>query len=297
MSTEEEEWKVVTKDDKKRVMRRRGRSNHRVVEHSSLGQTSLSLSADVDALLEALSRCKALLLQTNFFQNLVPVLKDQATEKTTEACLRTHQLVCYGIGNFSHTSLSYYSASLWQLACSMCIRDVLSLEFRDVSVVFYDPCSTVFEETFLTAQLHATVLRENEEGNRPAKGVPTLFYMPHCPMNLYENVVWTNWEEFCSRTPIVLVGNSLRNHCESLRAINTNDCPCIKTLRPWIQEKRLDDMTTAAKARKSDLPGNFLGAFNDTYLVYVAKKDGESQVWPERPYETIKSLTSGVTFS
>jgi hypothetical protein len=48
------------------------------------------------------------------------------------------------------------------------------------------------------------VMEENDEGKRRVRG-PTAFFMPHCPMRLYSNLLWANWGD--GLKDLVIIGN------------------------------------------------------------------------------------------
>ncbi|WFD25862.1 hypothetical protein MNAN1_000829 [Malassezia nana] len=66
---------------------------------------------------------------------------------------------------------------------------------------------------------------------------PTLLYMPHCPKELYENVLRANWDRQRLQT-LVLCGNEL-----DMYALH-NSLPCISRLVPYVQSYRLPAMQT-----------------------------------------------------
>jgi hypothetical protein len=277
-----EEWTTVTRDDKKRVMRKRGKrgpARKATVEHRSTTTTAMDSIEDLEVMYSTITKCMEYLRSSGFYKNLLKAWSS-ATESAPENTIR--QIVCYGVGNFSQTSLSHYSAPLWQIACALCIRDHLRTanDDKEIRVLYYEPFSTAFEDTIL-AGLEVQVLTVNERAKRPIDAMPTLFFMPHCPSELYDNVLWSNWDELAISTPLIIVGNSLRNHCESLAPASA--CPCLHLSLPWLQEQRL-------QSSRSDLkqsPGNFEGAFNDTYLSHFQALD--QAPWPERPSETTES--------
>jgi len=116
------------------------------------------------------------------------------------------------------------------------------------------------------------VLTTNQRGKHRAEGVPTLFFLPHCPRKLYDNVLWANWSELDS---ITIVGNSLvRDVPLQQRSDAASDCPYIESLRPWLREIRLDGADASSTRGDAELcAGNFVGAFNDTYLTTVVVND------------------------
>jgi hypothetical protein len=277
-----EEWTTVTRDDKKRVMRKRGRrgpAKVSAVDRSTTTTTAMNSIEDPEVMYSTITKCMEHLRSSCFYESLLKAWSS-ATGSAPENTVR--QIVCYGVGNFSQTSLSHYSAPLWQLACALCLRDYLRTcsDGGDIRVLYYEPFSTAFEDTIL-AGLNLQVLTVNERAKRPIDAVPTLFFMPHCPSQLYDNVLWSNWDELAVSTPLIVLGNSFRNHCESLAP--TSACPCLHLSLPWLQEQRLESSTSDLKQS----PGNFMGAFNDTYLTHFEAL-GQTP-WPERPFETTES--------
>lgn len=99
-----------------------------------------------------------------------------------------------------------------------------------VSTVYFEPFIQPMEEKVL-AYFHLQVLDKNEHGKRCIDTVReesvsthsdkskfcTLFYMPHCPMRLYSNVLWANWdEELVMDGRMVLFGNSFKAYDERI---------------------------------------------------------------------------------
>jgi hypothetical protein len=265
------EWISVSRDDKKRVMRkgagwRRRRPMTAASKDARYANSSIDdYVHDQKVMLSILSDCQRALASSRFHQRIFDVCGTSfAHSDTSPACL---QIICYGIGNFSRTSSTNYSSSLWQLAEVLCLRQELQGKSAySVPLYFYDPCSTNFEQVFLMERLQVEVLADNDRGRRAIEGNPTLFYMPHCPARLYENVLSANWEELHSETstPLLILGNSLRNYCNPLYTLKF---PCMKSLLPYTTEIRLDDKTLDDC---KIAPGNIVGAFNDTYLTLFA---------------------------
>ena len=109
------------------------------------------------------------------------------------------ELVCYGLGPLE------LAAGGWQLALLLLLAAELGI--APGAVLCYDPAHTPQEEAALAA-CGVTPLRADERALR-ACAVPTLFYMPHCPYPLYNNLVCANW-----RAPWRLswIGNDLSFH-------------------------------------------------------------------------------------
>lgn len=181
------------------------------------------------------------------------------------------EIVCYGIGNFSQTSLRHPSASLWQLAYILSLKDQkLSMECSSqenegtggsttiattTPIYFYDPC-TIDVELRVLHHFGVEIIDRNEQGFRHAR-VRTLFYMPHCPASLYHNLLWENWGNFHN---CIIIGNSLRYQVNGRLLEKEEDrFPCFRVLFDHIDE--LPFATPGVEAP--------LGAFNDTYVIRI----------------------------
>ncbi len=252
----ENEWKTVTSADKKRVMRKhRGkrRANQTAAHHLAL-TSSLSLT-EPERLLRSLKVAQEYLKQSDLWRLANKLISDHTIQ----------HIVCYGLGNFSQTSTTCLEAPLWQLGFLCCLCD----EFlNDTSVLFFDPVSTAEEKSFLHEQLRIQPLSVNDRGIRPSND--TLFFMPHCPWSMYENVLFSNWGN-----RIMVIGNSLEG------VADRHPCPCLKGSAGFLSQQAL-----VASLRDLDgAPGNLLGAFNDTYVC-----SWKSEAWPSKPYDEALSI-------
>lgn len=228
------------------------------------------------------SACMEQLQAASFNEALLQAVANFDATAVDDPEKTIRQIVCYGVGNFSRTSLTHFSAPVWQLACALHLFGSLRKNGMQVSMLYYEPCSTPFENEIL-GDLNVQVLTVNERGKRSIQGIPTLFYMPHCPSQLYDNVLWSNWDELVASTLLIIVGNSLRNHCDSLGPATA--CPSMHRLLPWLKERRLD----SDKLDTEDMAGNFVGAFNDTYWTSFGGPGDIEAEWPERPPETLET--------
>lgn len=246
---EMDEWKTITRADKKRVMRRgrTGKKGGNVQEHPRI-----EVVVRLQRIIESTRRD---LRGSRFWR--------QMEDSLEKLCQKPREIVCYGVGSFSTTSDTHVSAALWQLVFALELSEHMGV----TNTSFFDPCTTVFENGFLTEVLGLEVLESNDSGKHCVNEVPTLFFMPHCPRSLYEHVVWANWES----SAISIVGNSLKNQCESLTPTH---CACIRAALPRLHEIELQ----STKIDIKELPGNFEGAFNDTYLTWF-----DEGPWPVRP--------------
>lgn len=93
------------------------------------------------------------------------------------------QMVIYGIG-----SIESYEPPRLQLSLAILLKRKFS--WIDTIEVF-DPIISLAESRVLEA-LGCSVLSVNEFGRRRALS-PTLFFMPHCEAELYDNLLQANW--------------------------------------------------------------------------------------------------------
>jgi len=106
-------------------------------------------------------------------------------------------------------------------------------------------------------------LHGGDEGEVGDGAGTTLFYMPHCPMRLYSNVLWANWhpnlllrrhhhrhkthhshsrqqQQHRHDNNIIIFGNSLRAYDDRLSSVlqRRDDTDGILPLLPWIREEK-----------------------------------------------------------
>jgi len=152
------------------------------------------------------------------------------------------EIVCYGIGNFSTS----FSPSMLQFSCVLLLQRYLSHRTElhtptedeniptDVPIYFFEPQMTPIER--MTIQHNwpkVFIVPNNEYGKRPAT-LPTLFFMPHCPMRLYCNVLYANWE---SLQNVLVLGNSFAMYDERrIRFPKDDDTNGIWSILPFCKE-------------------------------------------------------------
>ncbi len=221
------------------------------------------------AAVKTVSECRAFLEGKGFYQRI----KRSLLEKS-----EMDQIVCYGIGNLS----PWPTAPMWQLACALALRDALRND-RHLPLLFYDPCMTSSEAEIMMEEWNIQVITENERGKRSVGALTTLFFMPHCPLILYGNVLWANWDNL---NRVILFGNSLPLYEE--RAIEKKKIPdTIRLLLPFVKEEQV----VISKQDAEDANGNFEGAFNDCCFTWFSV--GEDCVLPSRPSEDMTQDNDG----
>ena len=129
--------------------------------------------------------------------------------KTIRDCLELRkdkkpirEIICLGLGKFSECSISRFQFSF-----------ILSIaeEFNVESVKFFDPIFNKIEIDFLKLLNPNCIIEDNLEGKHSvSSNSVTLFYLPHCPKQITNNVLWKNWT-FEQLKNTILLCNSFQN--------------------------------------------------------------------------------------
>lgn len=170
---------------------------------------------------------------------------DCVGDEESRSSFNLTEIVVYGIGNFS---VELHSAPMLQLAAALLLRRLAgkspeSSFLRDqqlTPIFYYEPCIIPVEKELLEEVFHVHVLESNEMGKLPVSNMrqqfqsnangnnrqTTLFYMPHCPMRLYCNVIWSHWDHIIQDesqdnnfSSIIIFGNSF--HAYEERSISS----------------------------------------------------------------------------
>ena len=81
-----------------------------------------------------------------------------------------------------------------------CLAKVLGLEETEdrKPISVFDPINTKSEENIIQLLGYECTSKNNLEGKYVLKDEPlysgTLFYLPHCPKQLTNNILWANWQ-------------------------------------------------------------------------------------------------------
>ncbi|ORX50287.1 hypothetical protein BCR36DRAFT_326860 [Piromyces finnis] len=131
-------------------------------------------------------------------------------------------IVSYGIGNFMKSRISQF-----QFALCILLKANLKLNGK---VYFYDPIFTEVEKEVIN-NYGFEVIEDNEHGKRNINKM-TLFYMPHCNYNLYNNVLGTNWE-LGKLSKLILIGNDFSIYDENMVSSKLeSEAPFLKAILP-----------------------------------------------------------------
>lgn len=114
------------------------------------------------------------------------------------------EIVCLGIGHVGERIVPRY-----QLGLLLCLK-----EKYNASVYVQDPVLWKVEKEILT-DLGLQPLDKNIQGKYKAKpNATTIFFLPHCPKQLTNNLLWRNWGvNLCN---CIVIANSFTNITETL---------------------------------------------------------------------------------
>lgn len=140
------------------------------------------------------------------------------------------RLVCLGIGPFTRNF-----QALHQLAFILCTQS----HFEIQEAIYFDPVFRQSEKEILQ-KLKCLVMTENCEGKYEAD-VYTLFYLPHCPNCLTNNLLWRNWQPDLLSN-VILINNSFESlSCSKPERLLRLDAAYILDIMPYGEELPLDD--------------------------------------------------------
>ncbi|KRX85308.1 39S ribosomal protein L2, mitochondrial [Trichinella sp. T6] len=155
-------------------------------------------------------RYKNKLLHTGLFENVLSSLIIAMHDKLPRLSVSSADVVCYGLGAFYECKDALCQLVLLELLCENAM-------FSGKKWIF-DPIFSDVEKNILVSK-GWTLIAENERGLRLAS-VPTLFYMPHCERELYNNVLYAN--RHSTFLNLVFFGNSFKVMSDSVVEENEN---------------------------------------------------------------------------
>ena len=171
------------------------------------------------------------------------------------------QMVIYGIG-----SIELYEPPRLQLSLAILMR-------RDFdwigNIEVFDPVLSVSESRVLEA-LGCSVMSINEHGRREALK-PTMFFMPHCEAELYNNLLQANWKLNLLRN-MVLFGNSFETYEENASLCKNspiNSMEHILAVRGFTREFRIKTISDDYYNAFHDSSWHFFSPALETELQFI----------------------------
>lgn len=172
------------------------------------------------------------------------------------------QMVIYGIG-----SIELYEPPRLQLSIAILMK-------RDFSWIgsmeVFDPILSVTESRVLEA-LGCSVMSINEHGRREALK-PTMFFMPHCEAELYNNLLRANWKPNLLKN-MVLFGNSFETYEQHVSLCKdspiVNSVGNILAVRRFTNEFRIETISDDYYNAFHDSSWHFFSPVHETELQFI----------------------------
>ncbi|KAG2349582.1 hypothetical protein BDR05DRAFT_955459 [Suillus weaverae] len=194
-------------------------------------------------LIDLVDRCKADIESNGWITSCLGLVQD-ALRKTNISC---PDVLCLGLGSPSSSREARAQLAFLINSCTI-------LEIGSSNVSVYDPVFTDADRALF--QSFGMRCLPDTDGKHAVKR-PTILYMPHCDLKLYENIIGANWsEEQLGR--IIFVANRFSdytdNHPQSKLQIES---PYLMRLAPHLECHPLPTLQT------------FSSAFNNISVQYV----------------------------
>lgn len=142
---------------------------------------------------------------------------------------RITEIICLGLGRIGECTVARY-----QLGLLLCLKDLYK-----VKVSIFDPVFTEIENDLLT-ELECHVLHKNIEGKYLVDKT-TLFFLPHCPKQLANNLLWANWG--LTLNNCIIIANSFSNLLERNSKISIQEnAAYILNISPYTLELAVINM-------------------------------------------------------
>ncbi|XP_021184662.3 SRR1-like protein [Helicoverpa armigera] len=186
------------------------------------------------------------------------------------------EIVCLGLGHVAECNISRH-----QLALLLCLKE----HCNPIKVLVHDP---IFykEECTLLHKLGLKVIPINNEGSYVIsdKG-PTLVYFPHCPKQLTNNFLWSNWGPNLENC--ILICNSFSSLIDNQPSrILSKTVPYIYKIYPHTTEESLKNSF------------KYTDIFNDTSIHQFCKAKLEkldSDFWTKGDKPTYENTEEFIT--
>ncbi|VVD06062.1 SRR1-like protein isoform X1 [Leptidea sinapis] len=206
-------------------------------------------------------------------QYLIDVLK---AVSNIVGCRNIVEIICFGLGRIGECNISRY-----QLALLLCLKQKLNPN----KVLVHDPVFTS-QECDVLKQLGLEIIKENNEGSYVISDQEvTLVYLPHCPKQLTNNFLWSNWSlklENC-----ILLCNSFSTLTENQPSRELSvEVPYIYKICQYLSEVSIDNSFT------------FKDIFNDTSFHFFPKEKLNTvpaSFWADRQKPEYKETEEFIT--
>ncbi|CAH0683281.1 unnamed protein product [Spodoptera exigua] len=207
----------------------------------------LDIEIDVDKTIQRINCAIDDLRLSSYLEDIINSVSSILKER------KVIEIVCLGLGHIAECNISKY-----QLALLLCLKD----HCKPSKVLVHDP---IFykKECEVLKKLGLEVILENSEGGYIISDkAPTLVYLPHCPKQLTNNFLWSNWG--VNLHNCLLICNSFQSLFDNQPSrILSETVPYILKIFPHTSEE-----TLLNNFKYTDI-------FNDTAIHYFTKENLE----------------------
>lgn len=248
--------------------------NHKIDENSEINRIS-TVVVDENTFIANIERLEKEFLLSEFFLNFCNVLEkhrlvlshwDSISKKrqfTSSGAIS--KIICLGLGNFTSNRQSQY-----QLVFLRCIEKALmNKEQSKTTISVFDPVHTRSEENIIRQFGYEAVMKNNNmEGKYIIKdGSGVFFYLPHCPKQLTNNILWANWHP--SKLGSSNQGNSNTRSLGGIHILGNSFDRIITSMPNWIVRQSAEFiLLLIEKVHETKIKNCFFfsDVFNDTSL-------------------------------
>jgi hypothetical protein len=160
-------------------------------------------------------------------------------------------MVVFGVGSIAGSEVSRS-----QIALAMLLKHNFESFFNKILV--YDPVLSDSECRVLTT-LGCAPMFHDENGSMRAQ-VPTIFYMPHCEVGLYNNVLLANREPGSCLSQLLVLGNSFHKYEEQWSVFpqpKSARPDCLLELQKHVKEYIVDPVNFPLASAFNDMSWHF----------------------------------------
>lgn len=215
--------------------------------------TRIPTSKDINIHINAVNSSVDDIKDSKYYERLCKAVAESRLQQQKHSVQdAVQQMVVYGLGSLEQPGSIHIR---YQLGLAV----LLKKSFRHLKTVpeAYDPvCSPLDKEILHALGFH--LLTKNEHGRRIAK-YPTLFYMPHCEVDLICSVLRENIDAGTLQN-VLMLGNSFSQYADRYDNPNTKKNNDLKIIAQMYKDKKVIEIPLP------DKDFDVTGAFNDLSL-------------------------------
>jgi len=160
---------------------------------STVESTTFNKTVELRKIADSTSKIK----DSDYFQQTIEILTKETKKPPTT-------IVCFGIGLLRENHISRY-----QFAYILAVKSYFDIK----SIQFHEPLLNDHDKDLLNS-LNCDLFSTNIEGKlKLDASETTLVFLPHCPKQLTNNLLWKNWSVNGLRH-LILISNSFRSTVE-----------------------------------------------------------------------------------